>query len=557
MNSVHSVEQSQTQFFASRKNSLTTTRISLWLGGVLGLLIPLATGKGGSGALWMVAIPLFGFIGLLDWYLRKQMHIGKALVTVDALGIESPLFSGQQKRYAWSEVTEATFARTQNVPMLQLSLRASATRADKRSFWTGLNPSKPAVPLSALDDASQERLLTAIQQHLRDSRFSGAQQPAVVNQIAEERAFQERLKSFAPTPWLTYGLIAVNVTVWLALLRVGGGMAGTPSDVLLAWGGNAASEVQRGQWWRMASAMFLHSGLMHVALNMLGLYAAGVAVERIYGHRQFALIYLGSGLVGGGLSLHFAAQSAVSVGASGAVFGVTGALLVGLLQHREQLPKSFGKQTFGSLGFFILYSLAQGFTKPGIDNAAHVGGLLAGCILAYLLPKQFDHDTYVRQYKSRAAIGLVLIAGATISLATLAPPAAVDQQGVIAFLHGMRKLGAALHALEDEVQQVKSGKLSEQELDARSRTVFAPMMRDVVADLTHAVLPPADPRRPLLADAKKMAQLLLESFAMESMVKEGSDKPQPVDPVRMEAINAELTSVSARMKTYATSHPSP
>ena len=557
MNSVHSVEQSPTHFFASRKNSLTTTRISLWLGGVLGILIPFATGKGGSGALWMVAIPLFGFIGLLDWYLRKQMHIGKALVTVDALGIESPLFSGQQKRYAWSEVTEATFARIQNVPMLQLSLRASAARADKRSFWTGLNPSKPAVPLSALDDASQERLLTAIQQHLRDSCFSGAQQPAVVNQIAEERVFQERLKSFAPTPWLTYGLIAVNVTVWVALLRFGGGMAGTPSEVLLAWGGNAASEVQRGQWWRMASAMFLHSGLMHVALNMLGLYAAGVAVERIYGHRQFALIYLGSGLVGGGLSLHFAAQSAVSVGASGAVFGVTGALLVGLFQHREQLPKSFGKQTFGSLGFFILYSLAQGFTKPGIDNAAHVGGLLAGCILAYLLPKQFDLDNYVRQYKSRAAIGLVLIAGATISLATLAPPAAVDQQGVIAFSHGMRKLGAALHALEDEVQQVKSGKLSEQELDTRSRTVFAPMMRDVVADLTHAVLPPADPRQPLLSDAKKMAQLLLESFAMESVVKEGSDKPQPVDPVRMEAINAELTSVSARMKTYATSHPSP
>ena len=93
---------------------------------------------------------------------------------------------------------------------------------------------------------------------------------------------------------------------------------------------------------------------MHLAMNMLGLVGAGIIVERIYGHRLFALIYLGSGLMGSALSFHFSAQHAGSVGAPGAVFGITGALFVGIFQHRQKLPNASSKHAISSIGIFIV-----------------------------------------------------------------------------------------------------------------------------------------------------------------------------------------------------------
>lgn len=380
---------SQEHIYASKKSTLNIARLSLWGGAAIAIAIPATTSKNGFS--WFVALFVLGFVGFLDWFFRRQMRSGKVYASLDDSGISSEAFGGQVKRFEWKDVSEVALTRVQNYPMLQLVLKASAERPDKRNFFTGHNVARPALALAALDQAAQEKLFQSIQMRVQSSSL-GVAPPKLDNQLTQENEFQERLKSFAPIPWLTYGLIAINAAIWLATLGYGAGVGASPSDLLLRWGGNAASEVQRGEWWRMASAMFLHSGLMHVALNMLGLYSVGITVERIYGHRLFALIYFGSGLFGSALSLHFSAQKAVSVGASGAVFGVTGALLIAMWQHREQLPKTMGKQTFGSLGFFIFYALAQGFSKPGIDNAAHIGGLLAGCLLAYLLPERFDME---------------------------------------------------------------------------------------------------------------------------------------------------------------------
>lgn len=128
---------------------------------------------------------------------------------------------------------------------------------------------------------------------------------ADVNEIAIEREFQEQLKSSMPHTWVVYGLVGANVLIWVVTLFGGAGFLQTPAERLLAWGGNAASEVQRGEWWRMISAMFLHSGFLHVLMNMVGLVGSGMMVERIYGRQLFALVYLGSGLIGSAMSLHF------------------------------------------------------------------------------------------------------------------------------------------------------------------------------------------------------------------------------------------------------------
>lgn len=516
----------------------------------MGIIISAATSK--SGFSWFVTLFMLGFAGLMDWFLRRQTQSGKVFATVDASGITSPAFGGQYKRFEWKDVSEVTLSRVQNAPMLQLVLKASLERPDKRRFWTGTNAARPMLPMAALDQATQDKLFAAIGHHVQMGGFGDAP-PKLDNQLTQENEFQDRLKSFAPVPWLTYGLIAVNSAIWLASLMHGAGVTVSPPDLMLRWGGNAASEVQRGEWWRMFSAMFLHSGLMHVTFNMLGLYSVGVTVERIYGHRLFALIYLGSGLLGSALSLHFSAQKAVSVGASGAVFGVAGALLVAMLQHRKQLPKSLGKQTLTSTGFFILYSLSQGLATPGIDNAAHIGGLFAGCLLAYILPERFDLEKFVQIYRGRALGGLLLVATATVGLTSVAPPAQVDQRGIAYFAEGMRKLDEVMQALQREAQKGKEGKLTEREIDERSRTVFAPRMRDVVATFNQAQLPHADPRQPLLNNAKRMSELLVESLAMESVVREGSSKPEPVDLQRAAVIEKEILDIAQHIAALSAS----
>ena len=314
------------------------------------------------------------------------------------------------------------------------------------------------------------------------------------------------------------------------------------------------SAVQKGDWWRLLTATFLHSGFLHVGMNMLGLYGAGVTVERIYGPRLFAIIYFGSGLLGSALSLHFSAQHAVGVGASGAVFGVAGALLVATFQHRENLPKTFSKQTISGIGIFVLYSLVQGLGKQGIDNAAHIGGLIGGCVLAFVLPERFDMEHFRRTVASRTVIALVVISAATLTVVSMAPKAGIDQGKIFAssvlLEQASRRFSEAVRALQQEQEQVKAGKLSEREADDRSRIVHAPVFRKVVEDLSQVTLRPGDLREPLLKDTTRIAELIAESLAMESVLNEDSAKLEPADPVRMREIEAELAQVWARSKKY-------
>ncbi|WP_412480511.1 rhomboid family intramembrane serine protease [Azonexus sp. IMCC34839] len=540
-------------FCASRRSKTGKVRRWLWVGGIFAFLITLLTSRGRPGVALMSAIFCLVVFGGLDLMLRRRMRLGEPLITLDQHGIWSSLFPGDNKQYEWAAIESVSLSVVNNVRLLQLNLHPTPDLPNRSSFWTGRNAARPALQLDLFDEATQQGIFSAIDRRLQaqGSRTSGQR---FLDEVAEEKAFQEQLKSFA-TPWLTWLLVGLNVVIWLWTVQHGGSAMGSPAEKLLVWGGNAASEVQKGDWWRLLSATFLHSGLMHVLMNMIGLVAAGVTVERIYGHRQFALIYFGSGLMGSALSLHFAAQQAVSVGASGAVFGVTGALLVGILQHRDKLPPSFGKQTVSSLGIFIVYALLQGFTKPGIDNAAHIGGLIGGCALAYLLPERFDMEHFLRTRKSRALAGLAAVLLATSGLAAMAPHARIDQKlrftANTAFAEAMTSFKAAFAALQKEQDDIKAGRMSEREADDRSRSVHAPVFRKLQAQFEAIELPNGDPRQPLLDDTRRLIALMLESLAMESVYAEGSDKPEPADPVRMQAIQRELEQVGQRLQRMA------
>ena len=206
---------------------------------------------------------------------------------------------------------------------------------------------------------------------------------------------------------VTRGLVVVNAAVFLLLAAVSMNPMQIPSDLLIRAGGNFAPLVQKGQEWRLLTALFLHGGLLHVGLNMFALHQAGQIIERLFGRAGFALIYVGAGLVGNLASLWWR-QGPVSVGASGAIFGVYGALLAYLMLQRGSVPgEVFREMRSGTLGF-IGYSLFAGYSLPGIDNAAHLGGLAGGLLLGAAFAEPVTTSRPVRWLSPRAIGGMLL-----------------------------------------------------------------------------------------------------------------------------------------------------
>ena len=547
------VGQQEQAFFASKNSQLAKTTKSLWIWMGASVLIGALISRGSLTVTLISATILLLVLLPVNILLRRKLGSGQALVTLTAEAIESPNLSGKLKRILWQDVECVSVEVVQGTPHLRFDLKPSAGFSDKKQFWTGTNLSRPTLLLSTFTPEVQEQLLDAINSKLLGAAGSNSEtQPALTNPLRENREFQEKLEALGPTPWVTYILISLNVLIWLGTVALGASFAQAPADKLLAWGGNAASEVQRGEWWRLLTATFLHSGVMHVAMNMLGLYSAGVLVERIYGHRLYLVIYFCSGLIGSALSLHFSAQQAVSVGASGAVFGVTGALLMAVFQHRDKLPKEFSKQMMSGIGFFVIYSLMQGFAKQGIDNAAHIGGLIGGCLAAFILPERFDMESFRKTFASRAIIAIIAGTIATVGLAAMAPRATIDQARIFAsnklLERGIGEFQIALKAIQQEQADIQAGKLSEREVDDRSRTVHAPAFRIVIKDLSQVTLRPGDRREPMVKDTIRISELFAESLAMDSVFVEGDPKPHPADPARSSQIEAEIKVVAERLK---------
>lgn len=179
---------------------------------------------------------------------------------------------------------------------------------------------------------------------------------------------------------VTYLLIAINVLLFILLEWNGGSRNAT---VLVEFGARFTPLIREGQYWRLLTNIFLHAGYLHILFNMYGLFNLGSVLERLYGPTRFLFLYLCSGIAGSVIS--WLATQSLSVGASGAVFGVAGVMVVYGFKHKSTIPQemtsSFGK---GALPFIAL-NLYLGFSHPQIDNYAHIGGLLAGMLLSALM----------------------------------------------------------------------------------------------------------------------------------------------------------------------------
>ena len=174
-------------------------------------------------------------------------------------------------------------------------------------------------------------------------------------------------------PIVTWVLLAANVVVWIAMELTG---SSESIEVLQDFGALFGPLIASGEYWRLFTAMFLHVGLMHLVFNGFGLLIFGRMVETIYGHVSFAIIYVLAGLFGS-VASYLMSPITTGAGASGAIFGVLGALAAFFLARRDVLGE-MGRQNFVGLGILAAINLLYGFSRPGIDNWAHIGGLLAG-----------------------------------------------------------------------------------------------------------------------------------------------------------------------------------
>jgi rhomboid protease GluP len=195
-----------------------------------------------------------------------------------------------------------------------------------------------------------------------------------------------------PTPWvrressigLTQIILGINVAVFLGMVLAGSTVMDFPVRERLQWGANAGALTMSGEWWRLLTNVFVHGGLLHIAFNMWCLWNLGALCESLYGRWTYAAIYV---ICGVGASLASAAWHPYvpSVGASGAIFGLAGALITAFKLGEFSVPRAALSGTMRSLGAFVVYNLIFGFALPGIDNTAHIGGLITGLIVGALL----------------------------------------------------------------------------------------------------------------------------------------------------------------------------
>jgi membrane associated rhomboid family serine protease len=286
----------------------------------------------------------------------------------------------------------------------------------------------------------------------------------------------------------TFIFIIANVFLYLLTWLAAGGASDDLrfNAVLIAYGAKVNYLIQQGQWWRFVTPVFLHGGFPHLLMNMYGLWILGPYVERLYGSAKFVVFWVLTGVAGVVASyltvrpeLHaggpigrflFKAEDAASVGASGALFGLIGVLFVFGIKFRHELPDGF-KRAFGT-GMLptILLNIFIGYVFPFIDNAAHMGGLVAGALLALFVGYKRPHEragvAVFWHILQAGALLLVVVSffmvwrtytGPPLDLGSVAMPQLVPGTGANDFAANLNAVNAAQTAFVKAVNDGDSG----------------------------------------------------------------------------------------------------
>jgi rhomboid protease GluP len=225
----------------------------------------------------------------------------------------------------------------------------------------------------------------------------------------------------APTIGVTQVIFGINTAVFLGMVLATSSVMEFPGPDRVHWGANLGPYTLSGEWWRLLTNVFVHGGIIHIGFNMWCLWNLGALCEALYGPWTYLAIYLLCG-VGGSLGSVIWNPRVLSVGASGAIFGLAGALLAAFKLGEFSVPRAALSGTLRSVGAFVVYNLIFGAAISGVDNAAHIGGLITGLILGALIALFAPRQEHAPR---RALIFLLL----TLALAAVA--------GGVAHYHGL------------------------------------------------------------------------------------------------------------------------
>jgi rhomboid protease GluP len=223
-------------------------------------------------------------------------------------------------------------------------------------------------------------------------------------------------------PLVSTLLVGLSVVFYFLAVKLTNDSAGesgfSPSNLALVKYGAVYTPLltEGGEWWRLVSSIFLHAGGMHILMNGLGLWTVGNAVEEHFGRARALVVFVVAGAAGMAASVWWRPVVLV-VGASGGIFGLMGCLIAYALRHRGTSTAAELKARFVP---WLIYGLILGFAIPGVDNAAHIGGLLAGMAMGYFLGEQ-RLARRVRGVWEGLAVATAVIVAASFVLAARSP----------------------------------------------------------------------------------------------------------------------------------------
>jgi len=300
--------------------------------------------------------------------------------------------------------------------------------------------------------------------------------------------FEEQIRTRCPTAWITPALVAINVLAFVAqCLSVARG-SDLGGSGLGFWAANIGPLTIDGQWWRLFTAIFVHSNLLHLLLNMWALWNIGRLTERLFGNRAYLGLYLGAGLIASMATLAWDPARG-SVGASGAIFGLFGAFLAYLIRPGD-LPHGVFRSHWVPTLLFVAFNLVSGALDTATDNAAHVGGLLGGFALGLVLARPVSRREESVSFRRSHFTATILIVGVLAAgftyLHSMKGPVPVAHQFAIRqawYVNGEARAVARWQAIET---RLGVGTMNDDELAAQVQTEILPFWKDAHLRLQQA-----------------------------------------------------------------------
>lgn len=327
----------------------------------------------------------------------------------------------------------------------------------------------------------------------------------VKNAPPQANPFRDALQARTPRLVVMPALVAVNVTIF-AFMLFGAGALADPAT-LIGWGANVGTRTTNGEWWRLVTAMFVHSGMLHLLVNIAVLVQLGLILERLVGPLAFAAVYVAAGLFGGLVSLS-AYPVAVTVGASGAIFGLYGLLLAssiwGMVHPSSMtIPLRTLKRLGPAAALFVLYNLAIGGLEPAA--AGSIVGFLCGLVLAIGVG---DGTPEPRR------VGATMAATAVIALAAAIPLRGIaDIKPEIARVIALEDRTAS--AYKAAADRFNKGRLTAEALVQLIDRTIVPELEAAQAHLKALDRVPQE-YQPLVADTEEYLRLRRESWRLRA-----------------------------------------